>query len=115
MATKHAGRPTAWSHAGLVERGYQKCPYCPRHLVKIEEHVAAHRAGRIGPDGRRRDRARGAPQAPTAPAFDGGAMADGRRVFVPREDLERLFRLPSLDPSFTRDVDGAVDDLTEDP
>ena len=118
---------TKWSHEGFEGRGYHKCPICPRHLVKIEDHLAAHRAGFIGPDGRRRDRTaseqrrwterfngraaterfRSAFGSLAAPA---GAVSGGREVFVDRAVLRKILELPPLEPSFTRDVDGAVED-----
>lgn len=112
MAVKTHRGPTPWSHEGLERRGYRKCPYCWRHLVKIEEHVDAHRAGRIGPNGKRRDRSRDEARRRTEP-FD-GALATVRfrggirRRWVPRADLERLAALPP-DRDLLRDVDKAVD------
>ena len=94
MATRQR-RVRPWGHDALERRGYHKCPYCWRHLVKIEQHVEAHRAGRIGPDGKRRDRS-----------------ADGRQVVrrrsVPRDALGRVTAL-SPDPTLLREIDEAVD------
>jgi hypothetical protein len=99
--------PSPWSHAGLERRGYRKCPYCWRHLVKLEDHVAAHRSGTIGADGRRRDRTAeerrrwaerirrtvgGVPQAP--------------RRFVPRDEFVRLFTHSPIDfQKFRAEID----------
>ena len=49
-------KPSPWSHTSLEARGYRKCRYCWRHLVKINEHEEMHRMGVIGPDGKRTDR-----------------------------------------------------------
>lgn len=115
MATRRARDPSPWSHEGLERRGYWKCPYCWRHLVKIEEHVAAHQQGRIGPDGRRRDR-RPAAHRRLGPVSDGirtEATNAQRQTFVPRAVLERILRLPPIDgDAFARDVDEAVDQGT---
>jgi hypothetical protein len=94
MTTK-GRRQSPWSHEGLEQRGYKKCPYCWRHLVKIDQHVEAHRTGRIGPDGRRRDR-----------------KADVRNVirrrWVGRTALARLAAL-APDRGLLREVDAAAD------
>lgn len=119
--------PTKWSHEGFERRGYQKCPICPRHLVKIESHLEDHRLGRIGPDGKRTDRTRNERRR-WAERFNGraaterfrsalgsatepvGAASGRREVFVDRSVLRKILELPSLEPSFTQDVDGAVED-----
>jgi hypothetical protein len=105
--------PSPWSHEGLERRGYKKCPYCWRHLVKIDEHIAAHKAGRIGPDGRRRVRGERSARRGSArrPAFRVGAapVTAGRRVFVGAADVNRILALTPPDRTFFRDVDGAVD------
>ncbi len=118
---------TKWSHEGFERRGYQKCPICPRHLVKIDDHLAAHRDGRIGPDGKRTARGvserrrwterfngRAATERFRAPlgfvSEPAVATGGGREVFVDRSVLLRILELPSLEPSFTQDVDGAVED-----
>jgi len=89
-------RPVSrWTHEGLERRGYKKCPFCWRHLVKIEQHVEAHRTGRIGPDGKRRDRAAEVRYAV-------------RRRWVPRIALRRLAELPP-DRGLLREVDDAAD------
>src|SRR2546428_13155366 len=56
VAIRRRREPTPWSHQGLERRGYKKCPLCWRHIVKLDEHIAAHEAGLIGADGKRRDR-----------------------------------------------------------
>lgn len=111
-----ATRPTPWSHEGLEQRGYKKCPYCWRHLVKIEEHVAAHEEGRMGPDGKRRDRSE-AERRRWAERYNGSpataAYVRPRQTFAPRAVLERILRLPPVDmDAFARDVDEAVDQGT---
>jgi len=94
MATRQR-RVRPWSHDALERRGYHKCPYCWRHLVKIEQHVEAHRAGRIGPDGKRRDR--GTDERPVV-----------RRRSVPRSALGRVAGLPP-DRTLLREIDEAVE------
>lgn len=106
-------RPTHWSHEGLERRGYKKCPYCWRHLVKIEDHVAAHREGRIGPDGKRRDRSleeqrRWSERSNGTPATE--RYREPQRTFVPRARYERILRLPPVDlERFREQVDALVD------
>lgn len=105
-----------WTHEGLERRGYKKCPYCWRHLVKIEEHIEGHRQGRIGPDGKRMDRT-SAERRRWAERYNGrpATMAHlrPRRTFVPRAVLEEILRLPPVDAkAFSRDVDEAVDQGT---
>lgn len=125
--TRKRAAATKWSHEGFERRGYHKCPICPRHLVKIEDHLAAHQAGLIGPDGRRTGRTASERRRWTE-RFNGraaterfrstlgslaepaGATSGGREVFVDRSVLLKILQLPSLEPSFTQDVDGAVED-----
>jgi len=100
--------PSRWSHEGLERRGYRKCPYCWRHLVKIEEHIAAHDAGLIGVDGRRRDRT-AAERRRWAERHGGPAIAQGRRTFVPRKEYERILRLAPIDfLKLRRQIDALV-------
>jgi hypothetical protein len=113
VAAHRVIKPTPWSHAGLERRGYKKCPYCWRHLVKIEEHVAAHEAGLIGSDGKRRDRT---PEEDRrwAERYNGTTATDRfrqeRRTFVARSDYRRLLDLPAVDlKAFRRQIDAAVD------
>lgn len=106
-------RPTPWSHEGLERRGYQKCPLCWRHIVKIDEHVAAHEAGLIGPDGKRRDRS-AEERRRWAERYNGRAATDRhrqpRRVFVPRAHVVRLLQLPAVDyAAFRTQIDAVVD------
>lgn len=113
MAARRVIKPTPWSHEGLERRGYKKCPYCWRHLVKIEEHVAAHEAGLIGSDGKRRDRTP-AETRRWARRYNGSAATERfrqeRRTFVARSDYERLLDLPAVDfKAFRRQVDAVVD------
>lgn len=102
--------PSPWSHAGLERRGYRKCPYCWRHLVKLEDHIAAHLSGMIGTDGRRRDRTpderrrwaerytRTVGVAPQAP-----------RRFVPRSALVLLFTHHPIDfRKFRAEIDAVA-------
>lgn len=113
MVTRRRVGPTPWSHEGLEQRGYKKCPYCWRHLVKIEEHVAGHREGRIGPDGKRRDRSpeeqrRWTERSNGSPATE--RFREIRRTLVPRARYERILRLPPVDLArFREQVDAAVD------
>ena len=115
MAARRRVRPTPWSHEGLEQRGYKKCPYCWRHLVKIEDHVAAHKEGRMGPDGKRLDRGL-AQQHRWAERYDGSPATEAyprRQVFAPRAVLERILRLPPVNmEAFAKDVDEAVDQGT---
>lgn len=94
MATRQR-RVRPWGHDALERRGYHKCPHCWRHLVKIEQHIEAHRVGRIGPDGRRRDRAP-------------GERLVVRQRWVPRGALDRVAGL-SPDATLLREIDEAVD------
>jgi len=104
---------TAWSHEGLVRRGYKKCPYCWRHLVKIEQHIAAHKAGLIGSDGKRTDRtpdeARQWEQRYNGKGATERFRAGVKRMFVSRTDVERLLKVSPPDPTFSREVDAAAD------
>lgn len=115
MAVGRRRAPSPWSHEGLERRGYKKCPYCWRHLVKIEEHVAAHDAGLIGPDGRRMDRSAEERQR-WAERFNGrpgSARHRAGRGFVPRAQIEELLRLPPIDiGAMRRQVDKVVDQDT---
>jgi hypothetical protein len=104
---------TAWSHEGLERRGYKKCPYCWRHLVKIEQHIAAHRAGLIGPDGKRTDRT---PEEARrwSQRYNGSDATERfrpgvKRIFASRAAVARLLRVSPADPSFGREVDAATD------
>ena len=111
MAIHRKGRkpePTPWSHEGLERRGYRKCPRCWRHVVKLEEHIAAHDAGLIGADGRRRDRTP-AERRRWAERQTGRADASARRTFLPRRDYERILRLAPEDfMEFRRQVDAVA-------
>lgn len=104
---------TAWSHEGLERRGYKKCPYCWRHLVKLEQHVAAHKAGLIGSDGKRTDRtpdeARRWGQRYNGSDATERFRAGMKRTFVSRAEVERLLKVSPPDPSFSREVDAAAD------
>lgn len=113
MPARPTTKATAWSHEGLERRGYRKCPFCWRHLVKIEAHVAAHEAGLIGPDGKRRDRTPAERQR-WAQRYNGraasGPQATDRAVFVRRRDYERILRLRPVDlAAFRRQIDAATD------
>lgn len=112
MAVRRRRVPTAWSHEGLERRGYKKCPYCWRHLVKIEDHIAAHEAGLIGPDGRRTDR-RPEERQRWSERFNGRPVTARYRTsgaFVPRARLEEILRLPPVDLAAMRaQMDKLVD------
>jgi hypothetical protein len=113
VAARREIKPTPWSHEGLERRGYKKCPSCWRHLVKIEEHVAAHEAGLIGSDGKRRNRTP-EDRHRWAQRYNGSAATERfrreRREFVARSDYERLLDLPVVDyKAFRKQVDAAVD------
>jgi len=112
MAIRKQRPPSRWSHKGLERRGYKKCPYCWRHLVKIEEHMAAHEAGLIGPDGRRTDRT-AEEQRRWAERFNGRpitARYGATRSFVGRARLEEILGLPPVDVSLMRrQMDKVVD------
>jgi hypothetical protein len=90
--------PTQWSHEGLERRGYRKCPYCWRHLVKLEDHIAAHQSGAIGADGRRRDRTP-KERRKWAERYKRsvGAAPQTPRTFVPRSEFVRLFAHAPID------------------
>ncbi|HEV2249325.1 MAG TPA: hypothetical protein VGT60_02325 [Candidatus Limnocylindria bacterium] len=110
---KRKSAPSPWSHAGLERRGYKKCPLCWRHLVKIEEHIAGHEAGLIGPDGKRQDRSL-ADQERWAARYSGSPASrharQPRRTFVPRAEYERVLRLPSIDlAALRKEVDSLAD------
>ncbi len=113
MRSRGAGKVTAWSHEALERRGYKKCQFCWRHLVKIDDHVAAHELGLIGPDGKRRDRT---PEERRrwAERYNGNAATErfrsARSMFLPRADYERVLRLPTVDYRIMRtQIDEAVD------
>ena len=112
MAPRRRREPTPWSHEGLERRGYKKCPLCWRHLVKIDEHIAAHEAGLIGTDGKRSDRSpeerrRWAERYNGRPATEPHRQ---RRMFVPRAQLERVLRLPAVDyTALRKELDTIVD------
>ncbi len=111
-AARRAVKPTQWSHEGLEQRGYKKCPYCWRHLVKLEEHITAHEAGLIGSDGRRRDRTPA--ERRWANRYDASVAErhrSERRRFVARSEYEELLKLPAVDfKSFRREIDAALDE-----
>lgn len=101
---------TPWSHEGLERRGYRKCPFCWRHVVKLEDHIAAHDAGIIGKDGRRRDRTPDE-RRKWADRYKDRGIADARtrRTFVPREEILRILRLRPIDlKRFRREIDAVV-------
>jgi len=82
-------------------------------LVKIEDHIAGHEAGVIGPDGRRRDRSP-AEQERWAARYNGRPgshpLRAPRRTFVPRSEYERVLRLPPVEFSaFRKELDALVD------
>src|SRR5438132_1048363 len=113
VAIRRRREPTPWSHQGLERRGYKKCPLCWRHIVKLDEHIAAHEAGLIGADGKRRDRT---PEERRrwAERYNGRPVTErlrkARRTFVPRAQLERLFQLPVVDyAAFRKQLDSVVD------
>jgi hypothetical protein len=102
-----------WSHAGLERRGYKKCPLCWRHLVKIEDHIAGHEAGLIGPDGKRRDRSLAA-QERWGARYNGSPGShrppSPRRTFVSRSEYERVLRLPPVEfRTFRKQIDALAD------
>lgn len=113
VAIRRRREPTPWSHQGLERRGYKKCPLCWRHIVKLDEHIAAHEAGLIGADGKRRDRTpeerrRWAERYNGRPVTE--RLRQARRTFVPRAQLERLFQLPVVDyAAFRKQLDSVVD------
>src|SRR5437899_11451099 len=95
-----------WSHEGLERRGYHKCPYCWRHLVKLEDHVAARKAGVIGPDGRRRDRTPHDRKRRTVRYQTRVGGAQPPRQFVPRGEYEHIFGIATADiHEFRRQID----------
>ncbi len=102
--------PTPWSHEAYERRGYKKCPLCWRHVVKIEAHIAAHEAGLIGADGKRRDRTPDE-QRRWAERYDGRpATVRLRRRFASGTQVDELLRLPAVDyRTFRQQVDSAVD------
>lgn len=112
MTVKGRRSPTTWSHEGLERRGYKKCPYCWRHLVKIEDHVAAHEAGLIGPDGRRTDRT---PEERRrwSERFNGRPVTARYRTggaFIPKARLVEILRLAPVDlGAMRRQMDKLVD------
>lgn len=113
MAMRKRREPTRWSHEALERRGYKKCPLCWRHIVKIEDHIAAHEAGLIGADGKRRDRTP-EEQRRWADRYNGrlatARRGQPRRTFVPKAQLEDLLRLPVVDyVAFRKQIDAVVD------
>jgi len=110
MAMRKKREPTPWSHEAYERRGYKKCPLCWRHIVKLDDHIAAHEAGLIGEDGKRRDRTPDEARR-WAERYNGrAATARPRRTFVGRAQTDELLRLPAVDyRSFRRQVDTAVD------
>src|SRR5438105_7223216 len=102
-------RPTPWSHEALERRGYRKCPFSWRHLVKLEDHIRAHNAGVIGPDGRRRDRSQEERKRWLERYRRPVRGAQPPRQFVPRSDYERVLGIFSADiHEFRRQIDGLV-------
>jgi hypothetical protein len=84
--------------------------------VKIEDHIAAHKAGVIGPDGKRRDRTVDERRRWSA-RYNGTAATEryrlARKVFVPRADYERVLRLPPVDyKTLKKQVDDALEQET---
>jgi hypothetical protein len=81
--------------------------------VKIEQHIAAHKAGLIGSDGKRTDRtpeeARQWEQRYNGSGATERFRAGTKRMFVTRTEVERLLKISPADPTFTRDVDAAAD------
>ncbi len=104
--------PSRWSHQGLERRGYRKCPFCWRHLVKLEEHVAAHEAGRIGADGKRRDRSATEKRA-WAERYNGTAAtlrnAAEQAAFVRKARYRAVLELAPVDlVELRHELDGAT-------
>src|SRR5438128_10699432 len=113
VAIRRRREPTPWSHQGLERRGYKKCPLCWRHIVKLDEHIAAHEARLIGADGKRRDRSP-EERRRCAERYNGRPVTErlrqARRTFVPRAQLARLFQLPVVDyAAFRKQLDSVVD------
>jgi len=95
-----------WTHDALERRGYHKCPFCWRHLVKLEDHVAAHKAGVIGADGRRRDRTPQERRRWAERYRKPFANAGPPREFVPRGEYEHIFGIATVDiHEFRRQID----------
>jgi hypothetical protein len=97
----------------MERRGYKKCPLCWRHIVKIEEHIAAHEAGLIGSDGKRTDRS-DAQRRRWAERYNGTAASLQRRsaraTSVPRSQYRHLLELAPVDLRKLRaELDAASD------